>query len=127
MNYKQNVFFGKKQKSIIYQKPFSQTSLEKLPIDKPYRGFYTTKRDIKEFQVANKDFIFIFVYSNRPDSNRLLDLWKTKTGKGKLGKKDPMIPHNLMCSMVVPASSYCSFQKKIISAFFHVEKEREKD
>jgi len=119
MDYKQNVFFGKKQKSIIYQKLFSQTALDKLPIDKPYTGFYTTKRDIKEFPVANKDFIFIFVYSKRPDSNRLLHMWKIR-------KKDPMIPHNLMCSMVVPASSYCSFQKKSISAFFCVEKESEK-
>jgi hypothetical protein len=87
MDYQQNVFFGKKQKSIISQKRFSQTSLDKLPIDKPYTGFYTTKRDIKEFPVAIKDFICIFVYSKRPDSNGLLHLWKTKTGRGKLGKK----------------------------------------
>ncbi len=66
------------------------------------------------------------MYSKRPDSNRLLHLWKTKTGVGGIRKKDPMIPHNLMCSMVVPASSYCSFQKKSISAFFRVEKEKEK-
>jgi hypothetical protein len=52
---------------------------------------------------------------------------ENKNWEGKIRKKDPMIPHNLMCSMVVPASSYCSFQKKSISAFFHVEKEREKD
>jgi hypothetical protein len=50
-----------------------------------------------------------------------------KNWEGKIRKKDPMIPHNWMCSMVVPASSYCSFQKKSINAFFRVERERERE
>nr|AND48497.1 hypothetical protein RF2 [Flatbergium sericeum] len=75
-------FLENKMKIDYFPEAIYHTFLDILPIDKLYAGFYITKGDIKKCQVANNEIVS--GYSTKSDSHRLLDLWKTKTGRKNL-------------------------------------------